>query len=168
MKKLSWLLALLLLLPGCTILQPAAEEAMLSVPYLDPERLDFPHMVLDDNGYYVNGCIPFALVQSEEELSAFVETYGERFSSKDVNSMPKSFDRDFFEKNGLILAYICSSSGGNRYAFDGFEIDSGNLVIKIKEDGRGVTCDMAGWLAVIRVSKNQLEETQGIEVVRTK
>ena len=99
---------------------------------------------------------PIFLVNSYEELVALDKIFTPTFPGYGLTNFQLKYGSHDFEKNALVIAYFYASSGSNRYAMSHVDISDGALVINILQVLSGITCDSAGWTAVISVPREKL------------
>lgn len=109
--------------------------------------------------------MPIYKVGSAQELADFKETMQPYFSfsvkkqnTSSFNEITADCDDAFFAHNALLIIYIEAGSGTYRYRVASVEISAETLAVTIDQynDKGEHTCDMSGWLAVIKVPKEKL------------
>lgn len=110
--------------------------------------------------------LPIYKCSSAEDLEKFKSDFSDilDFSAQydgveSFDETGKKYDTAFFEKNTLLLIYITAGSGSYRYGVDSIYVDSDNVAVHIKQvnEVEVGTCDMAGWLICISVSKDAIK-----------
>ena len=155
-KRIAILLALLLLLTGCAT-QPAKEPDALT----DTQGNALPREDLQDQEHYFIGdvmyraCDPIRgaymyeplilLLQSTQELA-------ESIREQDASAL-SDYDSKFFEKKDLLILYVETGSGGDRFQVTKAEKENETLTVHIKQTNDGMTCDMAAWHFLIELDK---------------
>ncbi len=101
--------------------------------------------------------------QFKDSLS-FSSGYDEVPSFEEVTA---GFGADFFDNNTLFLVYVSAGSGSLRFALDSYSVVDGTFRADIIQTNNPevVTDDMAGWLIVIPISNDQLENVQNYDAV---
>jgi hypothetical protein len=110
---------------------------------------------------------PVYKVDTAEEFVDFKKSFGEILSLDSSYDEFPSFEEvtaqygeAFFEKYALIIAYVTSGSGSDRFGQGGYELDESGLrfhIIKTNNPEVG-TCDMAGWFLTIYVKDEEIED----------
>ncbi len=77
------------------------------------------------------------------------------------------FGEDFFNDNTLFLVYVSANSGSLRFDLDSYSVTDGTFRADIIQTNHpeNVTDDMAGWLIVIPVRNEQLQDVQNYDAV---
>lgn len=97
------------------------------------------------------------LVNSKEELQM---AYGD-IDIGLIDAMTRYDDAFFFEK-ALVIVYLKTSSGSNRYQVTDVKKTKNNVIIHIKQlMPQLMTCDMAEWNVLVELSK---EDIAGAEI----
>ena len=75
------------------------------------------------------------------------------------NDVTSKFDEKFFDENSLMLVYVDSNSGSDRYGVNSVYCADGKFCIHVKKlDSPDVgTCDMAGWFITVAVPNSMIE-----------
>ena len=76
------------------------------------------------------------------------------------NESTAKYDENFFAENTLMLVYVESGSGSDRYGVDSVYHADGNFRIHIKQTNRPEigTCDMAGWFITVAVPDSMVAD----------
>lgn len=110
--------------------------------------------------------LPIFKCSSAEELAQFKSDYSDildfsaqydEFASFDETG--KKYDTAFFEENTLLLVYLTAGSGSCRFGVDSLDVDEKNVAVHIKQvnEFEVGTCDMAGWLICVSLSKDAVK-----------
>ena len=129
-----------------------------------------------DDGYWeyaLNDAtgMPIYKIDSAQALADFKETMKPYFSfnakvyaspvtyTPTFNEVTADCDDTFFANNALLVVYVVAGSGSFRYRVSSVEISGESLTVTIEQynDDGASTCDMSGWLAVIKVPKEKLD-----------
>lgn len=90
------------------------------------------------------------------EILSLDNSYDEFPSFEEVTAQ---YGEAFFEKYSLIIAYVTSGSGSDRFGSGGYEQDENGLSFHVirytPEEG---TCDMAGWFLTIYVKDESIAD----------
>ncbi len=83
------------------------------------------------------------------------------------NEITAGYDDSFFEEYSVILAYMTSGSGSYRYAVQRIEINGSDFCVYVSQtnDPEAVTADMAGWLLITEVRKEDIKECTDFDAV---
>lgn len=75
------------------------------------------------------------------------------------NDVTSKYDEKFFDENSLMLVYVDSNSGSDRYGVNSVYCADGKFCIHVKKlDSPDVgTCDMAGWFITVAVPNSMIE-----------
>lgn len=109
---------------------------------------------------------PVYKVDTAEEFVDFKKSFGEILSLdsgynefQSFEEVTAQYDAAFFEKYSLIIAYVTSGSGSDRFGSGGYEQDENRLRFHVirytPEEG---TCDMAGWFLTIYVKDESIAD----------
>ncbi len=63
------------------------------------------------------------------------------------------YDNEFFNNNDLLMIFISSGSGSERYDIEDISIDSGLCNVTVKTTEPSLTCDMAYWIIFVSIPK---------------
>ncbi len=88
----------------------------------------------------------FSYTQSYDEAPSFDEVYG-------------NYDAAFFESKALLAVYRWQGSGSYRYGIERVTIEHGEVTLFVRQlnNPMMITCDMAGWLLVTPVLKEDIQ-----------
>ncbi len=118
--------------------------------------------------------LPIFKCESSSDLEDFNNQFKDSLSlSSGYNEVPSfeettaGFGADFFNNNTLFLVYVTANSGSLRFALDNFSVEDGTFCADIIQTNypEEVTDDMAGWLIVIPVSKDQIQGCTNFDAV---
>lgn len=168
-KYLLILLALLLCLGGCA--SPVAQESSQADTLTDADGAPIAESELPAMTQYVRGevlylaCAPaphvyvgepaFTLLQSAQQLT-------EQIREEDAAALSR-YDDAFFKKSDLLVVYLETTSGGNRYGLSRLERDDAGLMhLELTLLVDGDTEDMGNWLISIPVGKDTLQKGEQI------
>ncbi len=131
--------------------------------------LNFEKMVLSDFLH-----LPIFKCESSNDLDDFKNNFKDSLTlSTGYDEVPSfeevtaGFGADFFEENTLFIVYVSANSGSFRFALDRFSIADGIFRAEIIQTNHpeDVTDDMAGWLIVIPVNNDQLQNVQSYDAI---
>lgn len=165
-KRIAILLALLLLLTGCAT-QPAKEPDALT----DTQGSALPREDLQDQEHYFIGdvmyraCDPIRgaymyeplifLLQSTQELA-------ESIREQDASAL-SDYDSKFFEKKDLLILYVETGSGGDRFGLSRLARDTeGTMHLELSLLVDGCTDDVGNWQIAIPLDKGTLQKGENI------
>lgn len=109
--------------------------------------------------------LPIYKIDSKEALNDFTGTYGKFLSLNQgyegvpsFNGIAQRYDEAFFSENTLILVYVQSSSGSNRYGVDSIYCASNYFCVHVKRTNDPLmhTDDLAGWFLMISVPDSMI------------
>ncbi len=109
--------------------------------------------------------LPIFKFDSKEALDDFTGTYGKFLSlNQGYEGVPsfygaaERYDEAFFRDNTLMLVYVQSSSGSNRYGVDSVYCASNYFCVHVKRtnDPHMHTDDLAGWFLMIGVPDSMI------------
>ena len=167
-KYLLLLLACLLCLSSC--LAPAQSETdAAAITDADGNALQesdlshHKHYFIGDTLY--RACDPMQhvyiaeptmiLLQSTQQLTAQIR-------EQDVDALSR-YDDDFFEENDLLIVYLETSSGGNRFGLSRLERDDeGIMHLELTLLVDGATEDIGNWQIAIPVDKGMVQTGEKI------
>ncbi len=118
--------------------------------------------------------LPIYMCESANDLDGFKNQFKDSLSlSSSYDEAPSfeevtvGFGADFFNDNTLFLVYVSANSGSLRFALDSFSVMDGTFRADIIQTNNPevVTDDTAGWLIVVPVSNDQLEDVQNYDAV---
>ncbi len=83
------------------------------------------------------------------------------------DELTKKYDDGYFKDNSLIVCYVSSGSGSNRYGVKKIYNDGHNFRITITQtiSPEVGTCDMAGWMIFVEVSKDEIKNTEEFDCI---
>ena len=165
-KRIVILLALLLLLTGCAT-QPAKEPDSLT----DTQGNALPREDLQDQEHYFIGDVMYRtcdhirgaymyeplifLLQSRQELA-------ENIREEDAPALSR-YDSEFFEKHDLLILYVETGSGGDRFGLSRLARDTeGTMHLELSLLVDGCTDDVGNWQIAIPVEKDTLQKGENI------
>ncbi len=113
--------------------------------------------------------LPIFKCESLGDLEGFKSPFG----SSGYNEVPsftevsKGFGEDFFKDNTLLLVYVAADSGSYRFGLDRFSIADGTFCADIIQTNspEDVTDDLASWMIIIPVSRDQLQGVTSYDAV---
>ena len=118
--------------------------------------------------------LPLFRITSQEDLNEFFDTFeGVIELHRGYDEMPsfeqqvRDYDKTFFEKNDLLIAYVTASSGTFRFGiFDmKAEDDTLRMYVKRTNDPEVYDTAMAGWLMTAEVSKDITSDFRRFDAV---
>lgn len=126
----------------------------------EDERVYFS--ALDREKFYISSMryLPVYKVDTAEELVEFKESFGEILTMDgrydevpSFNDVTVNYDERFFEENALIITYVTSGSGSDRFGVNGVYCDGSALRVFVEQTNNPEvgTDDMAGWFLTVPV-----------------
>ncbi len=118
--------------------------------------------------------LPIFKCEKESDLEDFKNQFKDSLSFSNGYDEVPSFDEstagfgaDFFDNNTLFLVYVSANSGSLRFALDSYSVvdDTFRADIIQTNNPEVVTDNTAGWLIVIPVSNDQLQNVQNYDAV---
>lgn len=112
-----------------------------------------------------SGRIPIYKIDTKQELAQFRTDYeGLFFLSGDVGHTQTAeaalarYDDAFFEEQTLLIAYFSASSGSYEFDVSSVYCNSVSVCIHVEQTKNPlyITCDMAGWFAIVAVPDSAL------------
>ncbi len=99
----------------------------------------------------------------DEDLT-FDSGYDEILSFDEIAA---GYDEKYFEDNSLLVCYVSSSSGSNRYGVKEIYNDGTYFRITVTQTNSPEvgTCDMAGWLVWLEVSKSDIQTVREFDCI---
>ena len=89
---------------------------------------------------------------------SFDSNYGNNVSFTEIVA---NYNEEFFEGNSIILLYVTSGSGSNRFGLHGIQYDETSFHVLVNATYPEIgTCDMAGWFILIEVPDEMFENCQ--------
>lgn len=75
------------------------------------------------------------------------------------NETTAKYDSTFFEENTLMLTYVTSGSGSDRFGVNSIFCDGNSFVIHVEQTNSPEigTCDMAGWFITVAVPDSMVK-----------
>lgn len=110
---------------------------------------------------------PVYKVDTTEEFADFKKNFGEILSlDSSYDEFPSfeevtaQYDEAFFEEYALIMAYVTSGSGSNRFESGGYYKNKTDFCFYVRQSNSPEvgTCDMAGWLLTVYVEDELIEQ----------
>ena len=111
--------------------------------------------------------LPIYKFDTLADLEQFKTVFGDRLTMDHgydevpaFNDVTVKYDEEFFSNNSLMLVYVESSSGSDRYGVNSVYCADGKFCIhveKIHSPEIG-TCDMAGWFITVAVPDSMIED----------
>lgn len=110
--------------------------------------------------------LPIYKFNTLEELENFKTRFGDTLSLgsdyddiSSFNGATAKYDDAFFADNTLMLTYITSGSGSNRFGVNSIFCDGSSFVIHVEQTNfpEVGTCDMAAWLITVAVPDSMVE-----------
>lgn len=110
--------------------------------------------------------LPVYKLESGEELEDFVSRYQDCLTFVSGYDEVSSFrqvtahcDEAFFAENSLVMTYVRSGTGSDRFAIDRVELADGTCCVYVRKTVRpeGGTANMAGWMLIAEIPKADLE-----------
>ena len=111
--------------------------------------------------------LPVYKFDTKEELGAFKSTFKDTLTIDQGHDETPSFeyitaayDDSFFSKYSLILSYVEASSGSYRFGVSDVYCDAKSFCMYIEQlnNPESYTADMAGWLIVVEVNKEDIAD----------
>jgi len=121
--------------------------------------------------------LPVYKVDTEEELKKFKEDFGDILSLdsgydeipsfEKVTKQYQQYHSNFFEDYALIITYVTSGSGSNRFGVHSVYCDGTALRVFVEQtnDPEIGTCDMAGWFLTVAMEKDLIEDCTEFDAV---
>lgn len=118
--------------------------------------------------------LPIYKFDTLKELEQFKTDYKDVFSMDhgydeipSFNEVTASYDESFFENNTVMLVYVESSSGSDRYGVDSIYNENGEFCIYVKKINSPDwgTDDMAGWFINVVVPDDRIKEINEFDAI---
>lgn len=110
--------------------------------------------------------LPLYRFDTMDDVNAFKNKFANCFNfDRGFNTAIDELDVNFFNENSLMVVYITSGSGSNRFEVTEVCYDDylfGIYVSQVNNPGVG-TCDMAGWFAIVEVPDKILNDCSDFE-----
>ncbi len=118
--------------------------------------------------------LPVFKCENQGDLEDFINQFKDRLDLTNGYDEVPSFEEttaefraDFFDNNTLFLVYVSANSGSFRFSLDSYSVLDGTFRANIIQTNNTeeVTDNCAGWLIVIPVSNDQLQNVQKYDAV---
>ena len=116
--------------------------------------------------------LPVHKFDTLEELEQFKKDYSMIYTMDyghdevpSFNEVTVKYDEEFFKDNSVILVYVTSSSGSDRYGVSSIFCNDDNFCVYVKQtnDIDVGTDDMAGWFITVAVPDSMIENCTTID-----
>lgn len=110
--------------------------------------------------------LPIFKFDTLQELENFKTKYADVLSMNSgygevssFNETTEKYDSTFFEENTLMLTYVTSGSGSDRFGVNSIFCDGNSFVIHVEQTNSPEigTCDMAGWFITVAVPDSMVK-----------
>lgn len=118
------------------------------------------------------GHCPIYKIDTMNDLKQFKAKYGEILSmNQSYNEIPSfedatsKYDEAFFEVNSLLVIYVATSSGSERYGISEVENDMKSFTVHVKQTNNPevATEDMAGWFITVAVQDSTIRDCESFD-----
>ena len=118
--------------------------------------------------------LPIYKFDTLEELEQFKSDFGDKLSmdrgyneTPSFNEVTASYDEKFFGENTVMLVYVTSSSGSDRYGVNSVycEDDSFCIYVEKTHSPEVGTDDMAGWFITVVVSDSEIADCNEFDAI---
>lgn len=115
---------------------------------------------------------PIFRIDTKQDLNQFKSKYGDILSmNQSYDEIPSfedatsKYDEAFFKVNSLLIVYVTTNSGSDRYDVSDIENDMKSFVVHVKQTNNPEisTEDMAGWFITVAVQDSTIRDCESFD-----